>query len=191
METLNLYLCKMERYFRVLIVIIVGLLQNNPSSAYDFMVNDLYYNILQDKDNEVELTSYVLRGSNQYSEYTVIDIPQEVTYSNILYKVTAISDEAFGQCTNITSVKIPVSVKSIGNRAFQDCHSLESITLPNSLTILNEGIFDGCYKLSSISIPNSIRIIGVDAFHNCEKLKLINLPSNLTRIEHDAFSYCI
>lgn len=44
--------------------------------------------------------------------------------------VTAIGQNAFSGCTNMTSITIPDSISSIGVGAFSGCCSLENITLP-------------------------------------------------------------
>jgi len=44
--------------------------------------------------------------------------------------VTSIGEDAFSDCTGLTSITIPDSVVSIGEGAFSGCSSLESITIP-------------------------------------------------------------
>ena len=76
----------------------------------------------------------------------------------------SISDEAFRDCENLTSITIPNSVTEIGAWAFKDCYNLTSITIPNSVTSIGEGAFADCYNLTSITIPNSVTTIGTCAF---------------------------
>ena len=48
-------------------------------------------------------------------------IPSKITYNETEYTVTGISNYAFYQCDNLTSVTIPETIKSIGNHAFDLC----------------------------------------------------------------------
>ena len=59
---------------------------------------------------------------------------------------------------------IPNSVTSIGNNAFRNCSGLTSVTIPNSVTSIGEGAFFGCSGLTSVTIPNSVTSIGSEAF---------------------------
>jgi hypothetical protein len=64
--------------------------------------------------------------------------------------VTSIGDEAFDDCSGLTSLTIPYSVTSIGNNAFYDCSGLTSLTIPNSVTSIGYQAFAYCRSLTSI-----------------------------------------
>ncbi len=91
--------------------------------------------------------------------------------------VTSIGDDAFSDCTNLTSVTIPNSVTTIGNRAFTWCYSLASVTIPNSVTSIGSMAFFYCTRLASITIPNSVTSIGSSAFSACDSLPAITVDS--------------
>ena len=72
--------------------------------------------------------------------------------------VMSISEKAFANCINATSVLIPSTVKSIGRCAFDSCLSLESLSIPESVEYIFTTRF-GTHDLHS------------SPFCNCKKLR--------------------
>lgn len=180
--------------------------------AYDFEVDGIYYNFLQ--DNEVEVTYEKVRQSIYSGE---IVIPANVTYNGKNYYVTSIGERAFWCLvgnTSLTSVTIPEGVISIGNSAFQNCTALTSITIPNSIKQIGVDVFestpwyanlpDGVFYVgkilysykgempenTSIVVKDGIEIIKPSAFAECSNLIAITLPNSLDSIGEEAFYRC-
>ena len=67
--------------------------------------------------------------------------------------ITEIYQNAFRNCTGLTSITIGNSVTSIGNSAFRNCTGLTSITVPNRVKSIGDGAFKGCNNLTSMTLP--------------------------------------
>ena len=84
--------------------------------------------------------------------------------------LSAVNDNAFINCTNLSSIIIPESVTSIGVSAFQNCKSLASIIIPGSVTEIGTSAFCYCSGLTNITTPVSIKSIGRYAFRECSNI---------------------
>ena len=177
--------------------------------AHDFEVDGIYYNILTDKTNEVEVTYRGAYGDSYTNEYSgSVTIPENVTYNGTTYSVTSIGYSAFADCSGLTSITIPNSVTEIGVFAFENCSSLKSITIPNSVTSIGIYAFYGCSGLTSpvynahcfaymptsykgaYIIPEGIKQIAGGAFYNCSSLTSVTIPNSVTSIGEYAFYGC-
>ena len=164
------------------------LLCSLATSAHDFEVEGVYYNIIS--DTEAEIT---FKGDDSYQGgwYSgSITIPATVTYDGVEYSVTSIGDYAFRDCSHLTTINIPEGVTSIGYQTFSGCSSLTAINIPEGVTSIGNGAFQYCSGLTSISIPKGVTSIGDSAFSWCSSLTAITLPEGVTSIGYDAFLGC-
>ena len=140
-------------------------------SAYDFMVNGIYYRLNYEGWTDRAMVTYYdasSLSSNKYAYSGDVVIPENVKYNGIVYRVTSIDMSAFLCCSELTSVTIPNSVASIGDGAFRYCTGLTSVV-----------------------IPESVEVIGAEAFYGCSSLESITIPDLVTDIMDCAFAYCI
>ena len=111
-------------------------------------------------DEACLLTNELNDGTLEISKYAgnsaTCVIPGEINGK----KVTKIGDNAFIDCTELTSVTIPDGVTSIDEAAFLCCTSLTSVTIPDSVTSIKSKAFFNCTSLKSVTIPASVTNIG-------------------------------
>ena len=79
-------------------------------------------------DNSVS----VVAGDKKYAGRIVI--PSQVTYEGKTFNVTSVSNNAFTDCTKLTSLYLPEGLKSMGSMMFSGCRSLTCLNIPNSVT---------------------------------------------------------
>ena len=175
------------RHVKYLFSTLILLLCSVTASAYNFVVDGIYYNITSEEDLTVEVTCHNI-GIASYSGEVVI--PSNVTYDMVEYSVTSIGWYAFDDCRSLTSITIPESVTSIGERAFNWCSGLTSITIPENVTSIGTYAFLGCSSLTTINIPESVTYIGHGAFSDCSGLTSITIGEGVKSIGERAFSNC-
>lgn len=116
-----------------------------------------------------------------------------------------IHENAFSDCSHITSIELPDTIVAVGRRAFGGCNSLEyneygngkylgnpdnpyillvdvkdqneaSVNINKNTKIIMSEAFYYYSELTSIEIPASVNYIGHSAFYNCSNLNSITLP---------------
>ena len=156
---------------------------NIPNSVTDIGVGAFFltswYNSQPNGLIYINKVAWVYKGS----------MPQN-TQISIMEGSIAISECAFKNCSNLTSIVIPNSVENIGSGAFSYCTGLNSLTLPSNITNIGTETFFVCSGLINISIPNSVISIGDKAFCGCKSLINISIPNSVISIGSSAFNSC-
>ena len=86
--------------------------------------------------------------------------------------VTAIADEAFRGCTQMTAITIPTTVTRIGQGAFWGCSGLTTVAIPQGVTELALQLFSDCTSLTSLTLPRSLTRIRVEALYNTRLMEI-------------------
>ena len=172
-----------------LFILFVALFATTCLWAYDFKVDAIWYNIVDENNVAVTRGGKISGRPPKYEKYEgAVVIPTTVAYSGNTYNVTTIESSAFSDCSSLTSITIPNSVTSIGESAFSACSSLTSVTIPNSVTSIESSAFSACSSLTSVTIPNSVTSIESSAFSGCSSLISIFIPNSVTSIGAAAFA---
>lgn len=118
------------------------------TSAHDFEVDGIYYEL--GIDNTVQVTHQGNLSTTFTGEYAgEVVIPDHVCFEGNTYKVTSIDEDAFYDCSEITSVIVGNNVTTIGRKAFGECTGLITLTLGTSVTTLDHSFYK-CTALSEI-----------------------------------------
>ena len=166
---------------------------------YDFSAvcetgQTLYYKIIYGTDHEVRLT-YPGGLNDPYQGFEEpqgeIILPETVMYEGQTYTVTAIDNNTFRGCANLTgTLIIPSTVKTIGTLAFSNCSGFTQLVLPDAMEILGHSTFSDCSGLTEVVFPSALQVIESHAFSGCSGLVSLTLPSSLQTIENRAFWSC-
>ena len=163
---------------------------NNPNYSSD-------QGVLYNKD-KTELLIYPRNKQD-----TSFQVPQTVTkicerafkYNSYLQSIVlsdqgllSIENDAFYNCSALTSIKIPTTCSSIGDFAFYGCRELTKVDSENISQIsIGQSAFENCYKLNDFKL-SYITSLGERAFYNCQSLMSINLSNNYLEFGQSVFT---
>lgn len=118
--------------------------------AHDFIADGIAYNI----EGGSAIVTY--KGNYSSSSYylTEIVIPEEVTYKDVTYPVTAIGNYAFNSCILLGSITLPSTIKEIRAGAFSGCKGLTALDIPESVASIGDYALQGS-GLCSLSLSCS------------------------------------
>ena len=147
-----------------------------PTYSYDFMKDNIYYNIISLDD----LTLEVSKGNSYNSYKGSISIPEKVDYMGKSFTVISIGDEAFMYVNNYGfmqhyTISLPSTITKIGESAFLS-YPTTSINLPNNLKYIGKKAFWDT-EIPSVNIPATVEYIGEAAFSAIEQLETIKVDS--------------
>ena len=123
-------------------------------------------------------------GNNAFQNCT------ELTSVTIENGIEYLSDGCFKGCTGLTLIKLPSTLKEIGKESLAFCTSLKSIDLNNGLTSIYSSAFKNCRSLEKIEIPDSVKTIGDQAFKGCTSMVDASLGNGLEYLGYQTFMSC-
>jgi hypothetical protein len=151
---------------------------------------------------------------------SILSIGESAFWGNIVSDVvhqgsiTFIGENAFRECPNLSSFRIPAAMRviqpwtfygcpalqtvefhngitTIRNTAFGSCHALQNVKLPADLVTIESEAFIDCISLSGLVFPSKIKVVGDEAFRYCNSLESVVFPSSVTSIGTRSFDSCL
>ena len=117
----------------------------------DFEVDGVWYRAID------ENTAMVIQKPDEDELYSGdVVIPEEVTYEDYTFTVTAIDEGAFEDCYELNSVVIGDAVENIGENAFQGCTGLTSVTIGSGVTNIGAKAFNYCNALQTVTCRGTV-----------------------------------
>lgn len=158
----------------------------------DAFTDTAFFNNQDNWKNGALLLNYLLIAADK--DYVgIFDVPDGIR---------TIADNAFSNCSEITSVTTPDSLKHIGDNAFWDCQKLKTVSLGKSVETLGRGPFRMCRELQTITVHNENAYFSTadgvlydkqlsEVIRCPEKLNgNVNLPHSVRKINAYAFECC-
>lgn len=95
--------------------------------------------------------------------------------------ISTIDWMAFAGCTNLGEVDFaePSKIEVLPYELFVNCSNLTTINIPLSVKEIKPLCFAGCAALTHVVIPEGVELIGRQAFSECTKLQSIIIPSSI------------
>ena len=139
----------MRKFKLFLLISALCLVSATTASAYDFEVDGIYYNLTSGGHPIENNIVSVVDAPDGYSGD--VTIPSTVNYNGKVLFVTGISDKAFYNCTELTSIVIPEGITDIRDQAFYGCSNLTSVIIPSSVTYIYKQAFAYCSNLTDVT----------------------------------------
>lgn len=120
------------------------------NTNHDFEVDGIFY-----KYNEAHTEAIVSSNNTKFNSYSgEVVIPERVVFNGKTLPVTAIGDQAFRNCMELTRVVLPEGITSIGRQAFINCVALQQVSIPTTLTTIGELAFQDCIGMTRVEAPS-------------------------------------
>ncbi|MBQ4110281.1 MAG: leucine-rich repeat protein [Clostridia bacterium] len=179
---------------------------NVPDYTYHYSGCSPFYNLGIAAPNGVSLifgdtvehipAYFMFVGNNLYKP--------EVSSITIGKNVKSIGNDAFADCTYLTSVytdsivhwcSISFATESSNplyhaKKLYINGSLLENLIIPAGFTNIGDYTFYNASCITSLSVPNTVTSIGQDAFSGCSGLTDVSFSNTLTTIGASAFSRC-
>lgn len=141
-------------------------------------VENISFNVFQDCPSlkKIKIPKTLIDGPLNNGVFTGTTNLTSATFED---GITEIPDNILGDCSGITTIKIPDSVTKINLKAFRGT-SITEITIPNKVEEIEYGVFADCKKLNKITILDNVKSMGFYPLEKNTDTVFDNHNNNLT-----------
>ena len=136
----------------------------------------LYFKVTSIYPFEAELVrkeDYVQGWTNEYHIFGDLEVPAEVNYRNIKFKVVSIGELALSYCTHTYNLKLNEGLETIQEAAFRFINNIKELVIPNSVKRIEGTFVTECHSLKSITLGTGLQSLGTYAFWYVDGLRYI------------------
>lgn len=164
----------------------------HPSSeGYDAMrqlwAKEMYEKVYKSAQEDMSALEYLSYQKNEEGSISITKCRED--YNGSMYipsqidgiPVECIEEDAFENCTGLTSVELGEGIKRINCYAFNGCTSLTSVKIPDSIKEIQERAFYECSAMEEFNIPAGFIGNLEEAFMDMKNLKAINVEDGNKR----------
>ena len=114
-------------------------------------------------------TSASVVQDDSYNAFTEVTIPATVSIDGKTYNVTAVGNEAFYGCWNLSSLTLPEGLESIGSNAFR-YSNIKKLFIPEGVETIGKYAFSYMYSLTKLELPGTLKEIGENVIQGDDEL---------------------
>lgn len=114
-------------------------------------------------------------------------VPQAVTTAELPDSLTEVADNAFADCSALTSVELGGNITQIGSMAFANT-LITQITIPESAETIGNSAFSNCAELKTVTWNAVNCDMDRTAFQSCTALTDLYVGEEVTAMPNYAFS---
>lgn len=136
----------------------------------------LYFKVTSIYPFEAELVrkeDYVQGWTNEYHIFGDLEVPAEVNYRNIKFKVVSIGELALSYCTHTYNLKLNEGLETIQQAAFRYINNIKELVIPNSVKRIERTFITECHSLKTITLGTGLQSLGTYAFWYVDGLRYI------------------
>ena len=136
----------------------------------------LYFKVTSIYPFEAELVrkeDYVQGWTNEYHIFGDLEVPAEVNYRNIKFKVVSIGELALSYCTHTYNLKLNEGLETIQEAAFRFINNIKELVIPNSVKRIEGTFIAECHSLKTITLGTGLQSLGMYAFWYVDGLRYI------------------